>query len=309
MNWLDLIISMVSRTLIFGTPILWAALGEITAERSGIINLGVEGMMLMGAISGFGMTLISGNPIAGLFMAGLVGGFFALIHAFISITLKANQYVSGLAITLLGQGLSGLIGRNWEGISLSNPLSDITVPVLNSIPIFGSMFFKDQNIITYLGFVIAILLWALFYRTRWGIVIRSVGESPGAADTQGINIFAVRYLSVIFGGVCAGIAGGFLSVAYRPAWTAEMTSGLGWVALALTILAMWNPLRAIGGAFLFGSLYTLAYMLQSWILPELLMVLPYLATIIVLAIYGALRAQDQAQVAPGSLGQPYERGE
>ncbi|HEY3246896.1 MAG TPA: ABC transporter permease [bacterium] len=285
---MELIITTIIRAFAFGTPLLWGSLGEIYAERSGVVNLGMEGMMILGAFFAFATAQTTGNPILGLLAAAVVGGLAALLHAFVSITLRANQYVSGLALSMLGLGLAGLLGRGWEGIPLDNPLTEVSLAPL--------------------GIILAIVLWIVLYRTRWGLVLRSAGESPAAVDALGINVIAVRYAAVVFGGLLAGVAGGFLSVAYRPSWTEGMTAGLGWIAIALAIFAGWDPLRAVGAAFLFGALFHLSFRLQAWIPPEPLKMMPFAFTIVVLALT-ARRSSRVFGAAPEALGIPYVRGE
>lgn len=302
------IVSILSRSLAFGTPLLWGSLGEIYAERAGVINLGVEGMMILGAFTAFAVAYITAQPLLGLLAAAAVGGIAALLHAFVVITLRANQYVSGLALTMLGLGLAGLLGRGWEGLPLPTPLADVSVPWLAQLPILGPALFTKQSILTYLGLFLAVLLGFVLSGTRWGIIIRSVGEAPAAADALGINVARVRYVCVGVGGVLAGVAGGFLSVSYLPAWTEGMTAGMGWIALALAIFAAWAPLKAIGGALLFGALYHLSFRLQTWVVPELLQLLPYACTMGVLVV-AALGKTRRGQGAPAALGQPYVRGE
>ncbi len=308
MDWQTWLIGIVGRALAYGTPLLWATLGEVYAERAGVVNLGIEGMMAMGALMAFATAQTTGDPWLGLLAALAVGGVLALLHAFLTVTLRANQYVSGLSLTLLGLGLSGLLGRGWEGIALRAPLPNVTIPGLASIPLLGPMLFQDESILTYLGLLLALVLWIVLWRTRWGIVIRAVGEAPGAADAVGINVALVRYLCVVLGGLLAGVAGGYLSVVYRPAWTEGMSAGMGWVVIALTIFASWDPLQAVGGALLFGALYHLSFRLQQWVAPELLKLMPYAFAIVVLAFVGLGKAQRR-RGAPAALGLPYVRGE
>lgn len=304
----SLVVSTVARALAFSTPLLWAALGEIYAERAGVVNLGVEGMMILGAVMGFIVGQTSGLPWLGLLVAAGVGGLAALVHAFISITLRANQYVSGLAITIFGLGLSGLLGRSYVGVPLRNSMSFVTVPLLSELPLVGAALFTDQYLLTYLGLVVAALLWFVLYFTRLGMTLRTVGESPIAADVAGINVTKVRYLAVVFGGVLAGVAGAYLSLAYRPSWGESMTNGMGWIALALAIFALWDPLRAVAAAFLFGAFFTLSFSLQSVFNPQLLTLMPYVFTILALIVV-ALGKGGGAFGAPEALGQPYKRGE
>jgi ABC-type uncharacterized transport system permease subunit len=304
-NWM---LSTLSRAATFGTPLLWASLGEICAERSGVINLGIEGMMSLGAFAAFAVAYTTGMPLLGVFAAAMVGGIAALLHAGVTITLRANQYVSGLALTMLGLGLAGLLGRGWEGRPLRDALPDLTLPGLAHIPFLGPALFTHQSLLTYLGFLMAVLLWLVLAHTRWGIVIRSVGEAPAAADALGLPVFLTRYLCVVFGGMLAGVAGSFLSVSYLPAWTTGITGGMGWIALALTIFAAWDALKAIGVALLFGALYHLSFRLQTWIAPELLKLMPYAGTIAVLAI-AAMGKSQRRQREPEALGRPYIRGQ
>ncbi len=288
MEILAWIAGVLVRGTAYGTPLLWGALGEIYAERSGVVNLGVEGMMILGAFFGFATAQVTGHPVLGLLAAAIAGGTAALIHAFVSITLRANQYVSGLALTMFGVGLAGLLGRGWEGFPLEHPLPEFTI-------------------LPPLGVLLAVVLWAVLYHTRWGIVIRTAGESPAAADAMGINVALVRYLAVVFGGMLAGVAGGFLSVAYRPSWTEGMTGGIGWIVVALAIFAGWDPLRAIVAALLFGTLFHLSFRLQAWIAPEPLQMMPFAFTILILAL--TARRGMRAGQAPEALGLPYVRGE
>jgi simple sugar transport system permease protein len=283
-EWL---ITTISRAVAVSTPLLWPALGEIYAERTGVVNLGVEGMMILGALVAFAAAQTVGNPTLGLVAAAVVGGASALLHAFVAVTLRANQYVSGLALAMLGLGLAGVLGRAYEG-----------VPLLNTMPEISGF--------TYLGLALAVILWAVLYHTRIGIVIRSTGESPAAADALGVNVSLVRYLAVMFGGALAGVGGGYLSVAYRPSWTEGMTAGMGWIAIAIAIFANWNPLRAIWGAFFFGALFYLSFYLQAWIAPEVLRAMPFAFTILVLALTARGR---RGQGAPEALGLPYSSGE
>jgi simple sugar transport system permease protein len=302
------IVSMLSRALAFGTPLLWGALGEIYAERAGVINLGMEGMMILGAFVAFAVTQTTGSPAIGLLAAAVVGGVAALLHAVVCITLRANQYVSGLALTMVGLGLAGLLGRGWEGLPLRTPLADVSLPWLSSLPLLGPALFTAQSPLTYVGLLLTGVLWLVLYHTHWGIVIRSVGESPATADALGVPVALVRYLTVVFGGLLAGVAGGYLSVAYRPAWTEGMTAGMGWIVLAMVILAAWDPLKALGGAVFFGALYHLSFRLQAWVAPELLKLMPYACTIVVLTLTGLGKTRHW-QGTPQALGLPYVRGE
>jgi len=296
-----------------GTPVLLGTLGEIYAERSGVLNLGVEGMMIMGAVTGFGVTLATGNVWLGILAGAIVGGLSALIHAFLSVTLRANQVVSGLALTMFGLGMSGLIGGVFVGLPLLTPLRPISIPILSDIPVLGPILF-EHDLLVYLSIALVPLLWFTLFKTKVGINIRSVGESPATADALGVNVFRVRYLCVFLGGLLAGLGGAYLSVAYRPAWTEGMTAGKGWIVIALTIFAMWSPGRALVGSYLFGGVEALQFRLQPppphglGISPNLLAMLPYALAMIVL-LAGTRETIRKRMGAPSALGTPYVRGE
>jgi len=308
MGWESWVITTFSRTLAYGTPLLLATLGEIYAERSGVLNLGVEGMMILGAYSAFSVAYTTGDPWLGILVAAGVGGAFSMIHAFASITLRANQVVSGLALTMLGLGLAGVLGRGWEGYPLMRPLAKLTVPLLERIPVLGPILFRGQNALVYGAIVLSFGLWFVLFRTQIGVRIRAVGEDPATADSLGVSVARVRYACVFLGGVLAGIAGGYLSVAYRPAWTEGMTAGMGWIVIALTIFAFWNPLWGMLGAYFFAALYHLSFRLQAWIAPELLKAMPYVLAIVVLIAVSRGTLQKRMG-APAALTLPYTRGE
>lgn len=303
-----LVLTTIARALAFSTPLLWAALGEIVAERSGVVNLGVEGMMILGALTGFIVAQSSGDPWLGLVAAAATGAAAGLLHAFFAVILRANQYVSGLALTIFGLGLSGLIGRGWVGRPLGNAMEYVSLPLLVDIPVVGPALFDHQYALTWWGLVVAVALWFVLQHTRIGLIIRTVGENPAAADAAGVPVLRVRIAAVVFGGAMAGIAGGFLSLAYRPSWGQGMTNGLGWIALAMAIFALWDPLRAIFAALLFGAFFTLSFSLQDRFPPQLLTMMPYLFTILALTLT-SLRKGGRSFGAPEALGEPYARGE
>ncbi|MBC7263074.1 MAG: ABC transporter permease [Chloroflexi bacterium] len=304
----DFILLVLRAAIPAGTPLLFGTLGEVTAERSGVLNLGVEGMMIVGAVTAFGVTHSTGNIWLGVAAAALVGGLLALVHAFASITLRVNQVVSGLALTMLGLGLSGLVGKRYIGMPPRTRFAPLAVPGLSDLPIIGPLFFRYDPLV-YLAIVLVPVLWFIMYKTRWGITLRSVGESPATADALGVNVFRVRYLAVFFGGLMAGVGGAYLSVVYTTAWIEGMTAGAGWIVIALTIFAMWDPLRALLGAYLFGGVRVLQYRLQPLgISPNLLNMLPFIFTILVLLI-SAGEAMRKRIGAPAALMQPYMREE
>ena len=291
------------------TSLIFTALGEVYAERSGILNLGLEGIMLVGAVTGFITALTTGNPWLGIVLGGLAGGLLALIHAVVSISLRGNQIISGLALTMLGIGVSGLVGRKYIGISLKHRLPVTPIPLLKDVPILGPLFF-DHDLMVYFSYIASALLWFILYMTKIGIYIRAVGEDPSAADAAGVNVFLVRYACTIFGGFMAGIGGAYLSVVYIPMWIENMTAGRGWIALAIVIFALWDPLRVLACSYIFGILEALQYWLQRYgINPYLLGALPYLITIVVLSIVGASERLRRKMSAPSSLGKPYSREE
>ncbi len=304
----SILISVLNRTLIAGTPLLLGTLGEIITERSGVLNLGVEGMMAIGAVAGFIVTMTTGSPWLGMLAAIIAGILISSIHAFVSISLKANQVISGLALTMLGLGSSSLFGRPFIGRPLPAKMATIRIPLLADIPVVGKILF-DQDPFFYLSLILGVLFWILLSRTRWGIEIRSVGENPAASEAQGINVSAVRYICVLIGGALNGMAGAHLSLVYSKSWTEGLTGGRGWIVIALTIFALWNPLRAFLGAFLFGCIFVLQYMLQPiGIPPNLLGMMPYLATLAVL-FAGGLKKGHRHLHAPAMLAEPYTKGD
>jgi simple sugar transport system permease protein len=319
---MDLII-ILQAGVASGTVLLFATIGEIFTERSGILNLGVEGMMLIGAMTAFSTTLATGNPWIGVLAAMLVAGLLSQIHAFISITLQGDQVVSGLALTFLGIGISLVLG---EGLSKAGTVSlmpSFSIPLLSQIPILGPIFFTKQNVLVYIGYILIPLSWYFINRTRPGLHLRAVGEYPSAADALGINVYRLRYLYVFVGGLLAGLAGATISLAVSPGWFSEMTTaGLGWIAIGLVIFAQWDPVRAAAGAYAFGALRRLILDIQGptmllgianpfYYNPYLgffLQMLPYAFTIFVLVI-GSREAMRKRIGAPAALGNPYIRGE
>ena len=303
---LQFILSALRATIPAGTPLLFGTLGEVYAERSGVLNLGVEGLMIIGSVTAFGVAYSTGNVWLAVFLAALAGGLLALLHAFASVTLKVNQVVSGLAITMLGLGVSGIIGKQYIGQPLEVGFSSLHLPILSDLPILGSLLFQFDPLV-YLAILLVPSLWFILYRTRWGLSLRSVGENPATADALGVNIVVVRYLAVFFGGLLAGMGGAYLSVVYAPSWIEGMTAGAGWIVIALTIFAMWDPLRALLGAYLFGGVRVLQYRLQPLgISPNLLAMLPFIFTILVL-MASANEAMKRRIGAPAALMQPYSR--
>ena len=293
--------------MVAGTPLLLATTGEVICERSGILNLGVEGVMAMGAVVAFIVTMTTGHPWLGVLAALASGMMFSIIHAFASVTLQANQVVSGLAMTMLGLGLSGMLGKPYVGKPLSIKMEDWIIPYLSDIPWLGRIFFS-QGPFFYIAIFLALTSWFFLERTRLGIQIRSTGENPKATETQGVNVYKLKYLSVIIGGGFSALAGAHLSISYSKSWIEGMTAGRGWIAIALTIFALWNPGRAIWAAFLFGGFFVVQYLLQPLgISPSFLAMLPYVATLFILLL---ISLKDPRKLnAPAMLAEPYKRGE
>ena len=295
------------------TPLLIAAIGELVVERSGVLNLGVEGMMVMGAVTGFAVALTTGSPWLGVLAAIIVGALFSLLFGFLTLTLVTNQVATGLALTLLGLGFSGMIGESFvgqPGIKLETiSHMDYIGPLfgwLAQIPYVGRILF-DQDPVFYLALLLTFgVAWFLF-RTRAGLTLRSVGDNHGSAHALGINVIGIRYLAVMFGGACAGLAGGYLSLVYTPQWIENMTAGRGWIALALVVFASWRPWRVLAGAYLFGAVsigQLHAQALGIGIPSQLLSSLPYLATIVVLVLISRNRRLTMINT-PASLGRPF----
>jgi len=303
----DVIVSVAQRTLIAGTPLLLGTTGEVICERSGILNLGVEGVMAIGAVAAFIVTYYTQNPWLGIMGAIAAGMMISIIHAFASVSLQSNQVVSGLALTMLGLGISSLAGKPYVGKSLTEKMNTLAIPFFSDIPILGKIFF-DQTPFFYMAILLALVAWFVLEYTELGIKIRSAGENPKATEAQGVSVSWIRYGCIIVGGGFSGMAGANLSISYSKLWIEGMTAGRGWIVIALTIFALWNPMRAMVGAFLFGGIFVLQYLLQPMgISPNFLAMLPYLGTLLVLLMIGL---GDRKKLnAPAMLGEPYKRGE
>ncbi len=294
-------------------PIALAALGELLAETSGVLNLGVEGMMLIGAVMAFQVGDASGSLWLALVVGGLAGALFSAIHAVLCVTLRANQIVSGLALVIFGTGLSTFIGKSIEGKPLDTDFTPIRWGFLADIPVLGPVLF-DQDPMVYATIAIALVITFYLNRTKAGLAVRAVGESPGTADTMGVAVAAIRYVHVMLGGLLAGMAGAYLVLGQVPSWSQDgTTAGIGWIALALVVFASWRPLRVLLGAFLFGFARRANFWLQGedWapdIPAEFLSMLPYLLTIAVLVVWGS-RDLRRRIGAPSALGVAYDRDE
>jgi general nucleoside transport system permease protein len=314
---MDLTISILSIAIVAGVSLVYATIGEIFTERAGILNLGVEGMMIMGAVTAFAAALHSGSAWVGVLVAMLVGGGMALIHAFLTISLRADQVVSGLALTLFGTGLASFVGQRLGPggsplVGLTGPrFRSVSVPVLSDIPVIGPIFF-NQDLLVYVMFLFVPLSWYFLYKTRPGLHLRAIGESPQTADALGVNVFKLRYYYTIFGGMMAGLGGAHLSLAYTPGWTENLTGGRGWIAIALVIFATWDPLRAVVGALLFGGVNAIQFRLQATgttIPSSLLNMLPYILTVVVLIAITWFESFRKRIGPPAALGLPYMREE
>lgn len=306
-----------------GTVLLFAAIGEIFTERSGVLNLGVEGMMLIGAMTAISIALATGNPWLGLLLAMLASALISQIHAVIAIQFRADQVLSGLALNFAAIGLSLVFGEGLSKAGALPLLPRFSVPVLSEIPVIGPIFFTNQNVLVYIGFLLVPLAWYYINQTRPGLHLRAIGEFPAAADALGVNVARLRYLYVAVGGALAGLAGATISLAVSPGWFSELTtSGQGWIAIGLVIFAQWDPLRAAFGAYAFGALRRMTLDIQgpATLLGLLnpfyynpywgffLQMVPYAFTILFLVV-GSREAMRKRIGAPAALGQPYVRGE
>ncbi len=288
------------------TPLLLAAVGELVVERSGVLNLGLEGMMLAGAVTGFAVTVMTGSATLGIFCAMLAGMAMAFVFGVLTLSLMANQVATGLALTIFGVGLSSLIGAGFVGIAV-DPLPKLNIPGISGIPVIGPLLFSHDILIYASVALTAGVAWFL-KRSRPGMILRAVGESDESAHSIGYDVIRVRYMAVLFGGLTAGLAGAFLSLSYTPLWIENMTSGRGWIALALVVFATWRPWRVLFGAYLFGGVTILQLTAQGegWfdVPAQVMSMLPYIATIVVLVIIsaGPWRARLNA---PACLGKPF----
>ena len=294
---------MTSTVMTAATPLAYASLGEMVAERAGVLNLGVEGMMLTGAVAGFGATLVSGSHVLGVLAGAGAGMALASLFAALTLGLSSNQVATGLALTIFGTGVSTLAGHGLTGHTVP-PLPKLRVPLLADTPVVGPL--ADQDVLV-LGSLVAagLLAWAIG-ATRPGMVLRAVGENAEAAHRIGLPVLKVRLLAVLFGGAMAGLGGAYLSMAYTPLWAEGMTAGRGWIALALVVFGSWRPLRVLGGAYLFGGIAVLQLYLQGsglHVPTQLFATVPYIATIVVLAAISS--GARPLLAAPASLGKPF----
>jgi len=298
---------IVFATIVAGTPLILTALGEVITEKSGVLNLGAEGIMAVGAVAAFAVTHHSGNPCLGVVAGMVAGALMSLVFGFLTLTLLANQVASGLALSIFGVGLSAFIGKPYESVALQ-AVPALRIPLLADIPVIGNALFNHQALVYVSWLLFAGVTWFL-YKSRAGLTLRAVGESPAEAHAIGYNVIRIRYFATLFGGAMAGAGGAFLSVFYTPLWVEGMVAGRGWIALALVVFATWRPLRVLIGAYLFGGvmisqLFVQGSGVQIDVPAQLLAMLPYIATIVVLVII----SRDLAKIrlnSQVSLGQPY----
>lgn len=301
-----MVTATLAATVAAGTPILFAAVGEIVAELAGILNLGVEGMMLVGALAGFAVSYSGAGPWWGLVGGAAAGALLAAIHALLAVHLRVNQVVSGLALTILGTGVTGVFGKRFVGLTPPS-FHPWPVPLLSDIPVVGPVFFNHSAPV-YLSYLLVPAVWWIVRRSRWGLSLKAVGEDPGVADAMGLPVARIRILATLFGGALAGLGGACITLAYSRMWLEGIVAGRGWIAIALVIFAFWDPMKAALGAWLFGGINALQLRLQatgSAIPPSFLLMLPYLATIAALVVLAMRKGRRVG--APEALGLPYYR--
>lgn len=298
-----MIVSILSTALEMSSPLILAALGEVLVERAGILNLGVEGMMLLGAFGGLWGASVAGSLYTGLLTGAVSGLLIGIVFSCLVVELNADQVSTGLAIWILSIGLTTFLGSEvFKGKIMIETLSTISIPILSSIPALGPILFQ-QNLLVYLTVISVFVVWVLLYRTRWGLCIRSVGENPSAADTLGINVFRVRHICVLVGGFMAGLAGAIFTLVRFGTWQPRITAGAGWMALVITWLGKRDPVGALAGGILFGGILSLQYSLQGLVsIPyQFMLMLPYAAVVITLLLI------SREERAPGGFTEPYSR--
>ena len=299
------VLPVVLTIITASTPLLLAATGELVTEKAGVLNLGVEGMMLVGAIAAFAAAVSTGSGLLAILVGAFSGVAVAAIFAVLTLTFLANQVATGLALTIFGVGLSALIGSSFVGISLE-PLPQLNVEVLSTIPILGELLF-GHDVLVYLSVTMIFLVGYFLSKTRSGLILRAVGESHDSAHALGYSVLAVRYMAVLFGGFMSGLAGSYLSLVYTPLWAENMTAGRGWIALALVVFGTWRPGRIAFGAYLFGAITILQLHVQGWginIASQFMTMLPYLATVIVLVFISSDKMKIRIN-APQSIGKVF----
>ncbi|MEJ8308871.1 ABC transporter permease [Agrobacterium larrymoorei] len=302
---MDMFQAILLTVITAATPLVIAALGELVTERAGVLNLGVEGMIVMGAVCAFAAAHMSGSPYLGILAGIAAGALFSLLFGFLTLTLVTNQVATGLALTILGLGVSGMLGESFVGVP-GVKLPNIVFPVLSDIPFIGPILFR-QDLIFYLSLALVFGIGWFLFKSRTGLKIRAIGDSHSSAHALGINVIRTRYFAVMFGGACAGLAGAQLSLVYTPQWVENMSAGRGWIALALVVFASWRPWRVLAGGYLFGAVTIGQLHAQAFgigVPSQLLSALPYVATIVVLIIISHNRRTTLINT-PASLGKPF----
>lgn len=305
-----LLVSIISTAIIYAVSVLYAAIGEIFSQRAGVMNLGLEGIMLMGAVSGYLVAVHKQNLGLAMLTVIFVGAVLGLVFAFLTVTLQADQTVAGMAMLTFGTGLSGFIGKEVSGVSANLKFEPFDIPVLCKIPVIGQSFFH-QDILVYAMYIIIPLSMIYIYKTRPGMILRSLGENPATLDSAGYNVFALRYAYVIFGCAMTAVSGACVSLSYTNFWSDGMTSGKGWIAVALVVFASWNPIVAVFGALLFGAISVIGIDIQMYatsIPSQFFSALPYVATIVAL-IFTTGNFRKKRSSAPAALCIPYDREE
>ncbi len=302
---MDTTAAIVVSIIAAATPLLFAALGELMTEKSGVLNLGVEGMMLLGAVASFATAIATGSFVFAIVVGALAGALMSLVFAVLTLSLLANQVATGLALTIFGVGLSALLGQSYVGTPLE-ALPKLAIPGLSEMPLVGPIVF-GHDFLVYLSIAMVFAVSWFLYRTRWGLVVRAVGESHDAAHAIGYQVIGIRYAAVMFGGAMAGLGGAYLSLAYTPMWIENMAAGRGWIALALVVFATWRPGRVMLGAYLFGGVTMLQLHGQGIgidVPSQIMSMLPYLATVLVLVLI----SRDKIRIrlnAPADIGRVF----
>lgn len=302
---MELLVPAILTIITAATPLLFAALGEMVTEKSGVLNLGVEGMMVMGAIIGFVTVHFSGSATLAILASMLAGALMAAIFAVLVLQFHASQVPTGLALTIFGIGLSALIGQGMIGIAYEG-IPRISIPLMSSIPLLGELFFQ-HDFLVYLSLIMVGVIYYFLNKTRAGLILRAVGDSHDAAHAMGYSVVRIRFMAILFGGAMAGVGGAYLSLSYSPLWVEQMTAGRGWIALALVVFATWRTGRVLLGAYLFGGITILqlhAQALGIGVPSQVMSMLPYLATIVVLVIISSDLEKIKLN-APASLGLPF----
>ena len=306
MSGMDWLVPVLLTVITASTPLLFAATGELITEKSGVLNLGIEGMMLVGAVAGFACASTTGSGLLAILAAAAAGAAVSLIFAFLTLTLMANQVATGLALTIFGVGLSALIGADYVGYALE-PLPRLAIPGVSSLPVIGPILF-GQDFLVYLSFALLLAVALFLSRTRPGLVLKAVGESHEAAHALGYPVVRIRYLATLFGGAMAGLGGAYLSLVYTPLWAENMTAGRGWIALALVVFSTWRPGRLLLGAYMFGAITILQLHAQGLgfdVPSQIMSMLPYLATVLVLVLI----SRDATKIrlnAPACIGKVFQ---